>query len=400
MAHQGPSQYRPYYNPQPASYASAIDRPEYAAAAAAAANATVTDFMAQDYLEAPGLPSVETLSALAQFYALDYIATLIAQPFENAKILMQIQQLSPALAQEAAQMDNDEVHDDEEEEDEEPDYFGEGERSAYRRQTIPERRATDRRGYVQQNDDDAVTRPPWQLKAHYPTSLHTTMGDVWRMEGIIGSFKAANTTFVYKLMQEGIEGWLTGALSVLAGIPDPSLVLDPTSDGHLSLLVRLVAVSISAVLLAPLDMARTRIIATPASEPRGLVHTLRQLPSRFCPGPLVLPTILERAVPAAIQHLLADVFEPISSLVQLVVWLPLETLLRRAQMKLSPPRKPMVHLGAYTGMLGTPWWIARQEADGVFGLYRGWKAGVLGVAGVYGLGMLAASKDIRAGTEF
>ena len=331
---------------------------------------------------------MDTAYDLFRAQCLQYIGLAIAQPFENAKILLQCQyipsQLTNAPTDTAADVE-------EEEEDEEPDYFSESQNHVQ-----AERRATDRSGYILQNDGDPPTVPPWQIAPKMPPALRTVLEAVWKSEGWGGSFKATNITFCYSLLREILEGQITGVASVLLGLPDPSLELDATDAAPL--MITLLASAVSALLLAPLDIARTKIILTPASEPRGVLATLRGLPSRICPSALLLPTLLERLVPILLQHSVSNVFEPLSGLIRLFVGLPLETILHRAQAAYSPPRKSMVHLGTYSGIFGTPWWISTQEGDGVLGLYRGWKAGVWSVVGLWSLSLLNQEKRIE--TEF
>lgn len=380
MNSTGPSQYRPYYNPTPTSYLSGRTQVIEGPAS--------TDF-SYDFIDSQGFPTREAVIAVLQSQLTEYIGICIAQPFENAKILLQCQSIPKGLAPH----DSEDLPEDEDDE-EDPDYFAEDSTS----QLPAERRITDRKGYIVQNDADDSTRPPWQMTPKVPPTLGNVLDATWTSEGPRGSFKATNLSFCYNFLREVLEGQISGFLSVFVGIPDPILALD--AGDTKSLVVSLVSVGLTALILAPLDIARTKIILTPVSEPRGIFHTLRSLPSRLCPRSLLFPTLLERGLPTLLQHSLQSLYEPLSGLVQLFVRLPLETILHRAQVSYSPPKKSVVHIGAYTGVFGTPWWITHQEGDGAFGLYRGWKAGVWGVVGVWSLGLLAASQEKRTGTEF
>ncbi|CCG83140.1 Mitochondrial fusion and transport protein Ugo1 [Taphrina deformans PYCC 5710] len=375
----GPSVHRPYYTPKPTSYLSGRIEP---------LDGQNSSDLPYDFIDNPSLPSREAVSAFAQAQIIEYIGICIAQPFENAKILLQCQLIPKGLPRHAADA---EVEDDEEAD---PDYFSEETSHA-----PTERRTTDRLGYIPQNEGDEPTRPPWQIAPKYPPTLGKVMDAVWTTEGLLGSLKSTNLSFMYHILQEILEGQFSGILSALFSIPDPILALESSDTS--SLAVTVVSAGLAAILLAPLDIARTKIILTPISEPRGIIYTLRSLPSRLCPPSLVLPTLLERIVPAVLQHALQSLFEPISGLIQLFLRLPLETVLRRAQVSYSPPRKSIVHLGAYNGIFGTPLWITSQEGDGAFGLYRGWKAGLYGVVGVWSLGLVTgAQENARTGTEF
>lgn len=380
----GPSKYRPYYNPSPQSYLSTrtelLDTPGPLDSA--------------DLADGAGATSRAVLTALFRSQLIEYIGIALAQPFENAKIVMQCQYVPESLAKSANSQQPDTGDDEGFDEEADPDYFSEG----VVHSAPSDRRTTDRDGYIVQNAGDEVTVPAWQLKTQMPPALMNVMDTIWTTEGFAGSFKATNLSFVYSFLRELLEGQLSGFISVLMGIPDPAMALEVSDTG--SLITNLLSVALSALLLAPLDIARTKIILTPISEPRGILYTLRSLPSRLCPPGLLLPTLTERMLPLLLDYSLINVIEPVSNLVQLCVRLPLETVLRRAQASYSPPQKSIVQLGAYTGVFGTPWWIATQEGDRGLGLYRGWKAGVWGVLGVWSLGLVAASQERRAGTEF
>jgi fusion and transport protein UGO1 len=109
----------------------------------------------------------------------------------------------------------------------------------------------------------------------------------------------------------------------------------------------------------------------------------------------------------------------LSQTLEIFVKLPVETVLRRAQMAvLTSPQytenselKTVVDLGPYNGVVGTMWSIAREEGgsteqesvsrtggakavkkvkkvqrkgQGMDGLWRGWRVGVWGLVGMYG----------------
>jgi mitochondrial fusion and transport protein UGO1 len=121
-----------------------------------------------------------------------------------------------------------------------------------------------------------------------------------------------------------------------------------------------------------------------------------------------------------------------SRTVELFLKLPLETLLRRAQVAvLSSPEyrmqtgkglraefEPTVPVGEYRGVIGTIWCIVREEGvreevntkkgkgkgkvtkrkgQGVEGLWRGWRVGMWGLVGVWGAGLMGRSAN---GGEF
>ena len=87
-------------------------------------------------------------------------------------------------------------------------------------------------------------------------------------------WKATNATFIYNVLSKAIESWTRSLLSALLNLPDPSALVGGPSDiaasalGGLdvldspspwtSLAVAVAASSIAGLLLAPLDLVRTR----------------------------------------------------------------------------------------------------------------------------------------------
>ncbi|KAF2677639.1 mitochondrial carrier [Lentithecium fluviatile CBS 122367] len=239
----------------------------------------------------------------------------------------------------------------------------------------------------------------------------------------------------------------------------------------MSLGVAVAATAIAATLLAPLDLIRTRLIVTPTSAPpRTIYPSLSLLPSFSIPTSLFPVTLLHAIAPTLISSstplILRSTFsiDPIvtpsaysfstflSSTAELFVRLPLETVLRRGQvaalqdhenarlsaeyrhlphdgrslkspvfgMENEDPAvrsfKTIVEPGPYKGVLGTMWFIVREEGvqvlgpgaakamkeqaqgrvagfsartrirkgQGVHGLWRGWRVGFWGLVGVWG----------------
>ncbi|KAJ9660588.1 hypothetical protein H2201_006846 [Coniosporium apollinis] len=241
------------------------------------------------------------------------------------------------------------------------------------------------------------------------------------------------------------------------------------------------AAGIAGCVLAPLDIVRTRLILTPTTSlPRAILPSVRALPSYILPPSLLTPTLLHSTIPTlisasaplvlrstlAIDPLLTPSTYSLasfaSSIVELFAKLPLETVLRRGQIQHlkqnaeleaatlqadsrsqargrsvrgsrqgsaapSPPYPPapasegvptVVDVGPYRGVLGTAWFIVREEGmshvgavaaaakgqsqktkkgQGVSGLWRGWRIGFWGLVGVWGA---AAMGGGAVGGEF
>lgn len=71
--------------------------------------------------------------------------------------------------------------------------------------------------------------------------------------------------------------------------------------------------------------------------------------------------------------------------------LPLETVLRRAQIDIAKPERTIVPAGRYAGVAGTAWVVVKEEQSGgrwgLGGLYRGWRMAAWGNVGVLGLNL-------------
>ncbi|KAL1799253.1 hypothetical protein ACET3X_003290 [Alternaria dauci] len=317
-----------------------------------------------------------------------------------------------------------------------------------------------------------------RLDLKRPDSLLEVIAQLWQKESAWGVWKATNCTFIYNFLLKTTEGWFRSLISALLNIPDPGLVGSAGSGiGGLDILdspspltslgVAVAATAIAATLLAPLDMVRTRLIITPiSSSPRSIYPCLSLLPS-FSVTPSLLPaTIMHACVPTLISSStplflrstlsIDPILTPttysfstfLASTTELFVRLPLETVLRRGQVaalqdhetqrlaseyQVPPSRakspaygldkpssdqsfKTIVEPGQYRGVLGTMWFIAREEGisvqtanaakaasakamgfsrpprtrkgQGVHGLWRGWRVGVWGLVGIWGAAAL------------
>jgi fusion and transport protein UGO1 len=128
--------------------------------------------------------------------------------------------------------------------------------------------------------------------------------------------------------------------------------------------------------------------------------------------PLLLRTHL--AIDPVLTPATYSFFKFLSRTAELFLKLPLETVLRRAQMAVLTSSsyrvqsgkevETMVEVGPYKGVLGTMWSIVREEGtssqeiavrgkkgkkvekkgQGIEGLWRGWRVGMWGLVGVWG----------------
>jgi fusion and transport protein UGO1 len=310
---------------------------------------------------------------------------------------------------------------------------------------------------------------PRKLDLKRPDSLLEVIAQLWQKESAWGVWKGTNVTFIYNFLLKTTESWFRSAISAILNVPDPGLlgtagsgiggldIMDSPSP-IMSLGVAVAATAIAATLLAPLDLIRTRLIVTPiSSSPRSIYPCLALLPSWTvspCLFPITLlhacvPTLISSSTPLILRSTLSidplltpttySVGTFLSSTAELFIRLPLETVLRRGQVAVlqdhenertnssyrTPSRqksaaydaddtsfKTIVEPGPYRGVLGSMWFIAREEGitiagpnaakaasakamgferpsrmrkgQGVHGLWRGWRVGVWGLVGIWG----------------
>jgi fusion and transport protein UGO1 len=146
-----------------------------------------------------------------------------------------------------------------------------------------------------------------------------------------------------------------------------------------------------------------------SSRPRHILPALRTLPSYTIPASLVIPTVLYSTLPNAISlgapiffktrlNLDPDLtptsfnfFSFLAQTTRLFVQLPLETVLRRAQIDVTKPERTIVPVGRYAGVAGTAWVVVKEEENSQWafdGLYRGWRIGMWSNMGAFGLQLL------------
>ena len=128
------------------------------------------------------------------------------------------------------------------------------------------------------------------------------------------------------------------------------------------------------------------------------------------PKSLVLPTILHAIIPNYLSSLFTLTLRPhfpvtfspshyglpfLASFLDLGIRLPLESVLRRAQINHSRPERTIVRVGKYNGVVGTTWSMISEETGGVF---RGWRIGFWGLMMVWVLkttNALGSGRDVE-----
>ncbi|KAF3910009.1 hypothetical protein AA313_de0202919 [Arthrobotrys entomopaga] len=428
----------------------------------------LSDLDYSEYLETPSVTVM--IRDMIDTAMMRYTSVLILQPFKVAKTVMQCQyvpkrvggpgsgrsglndrvtelgnssrrgsEVSPGFAEYGGEWKGQ--YNAEDSEDEDPPYFASNDnveetgswagsqRRKRERDPSRGRKMTDRSGRMitdATNAEYTSDKPEhaWQIKTHKVGSVTDTLGAIWNKEGLWGVWKGSNSTFVYTVLTSTIEAWTQSFLSAVVNIPDPSITEVIDSPAPLTALCIVVASSaITALLLAPLDIVRTRIIMAPADDkPRTMLPLLKSLPSYLCPPSLAIPTALHAALPAfmtaGVPYYLRTNYgiDPVvrpaiytmctffSSTAELFVRLPLETSLRRGQLSVAAPRKTIVPTGSYYGPAGTLWSIYKTEESGgttgIEGLYRGWKVGMWGLLGTWAMGIFGGASNSVSGAPF
>ncbi|PWW78603.1 mitochondrial carrier [Tuber magnatum] len=425
---QGPNPLRPYYIPPPVipPLNSSAPTPAPLPTASYSYPPAPTDTRSgggiladySEYLEDQS-PN-EIIKGWFQQAAVQYSLQLIGQPCENSRTLLQCGAVPKGTGKRIVEEDEEDA-DDSASDDSDPPYFSEnievelddGGAPRIRGVRKMARGMTDRTGYVIGGSQGGQeVREPWMLET-VPGRVNT-VGEIlralWSKEGYAGFWKGQNATFVYNILMRTLESWTGSFLSAVLSLPDPGMgEIADSADPLASLGVAVAASTIAALILAPIDIVRTRLVITPSTEaPRNLLPNIHLLPSYTCPPNLLLPTALHAALPSFIflgtPHFIRSRFgiDPVgnpttfslvtflSSTAGLIVRLPLETALRRGQAAVTKPKKTVVPVGRYTGVFGTMWSVAREEGGGrygVEGLYRGWRMGIWTGVGVLGLGL-------------
>ena len=481
-----PNPLRPYYKPPtigppPEATINATTLPK---GSSSKSSFSFPDLDYSDYIPDSSPSTTETLRNLVDKAVWKYTSVLIAQPFEVAKTILQVyvpaedadrgdivlEEKRAASYQRTASYRDDY---DEESEDDEPNYFSSSapysESPTSPPRGRPARRITDRDGYI-----PPTKTSPHSLTLKTPHSLLDALSSVSSTSGALSMWKGTNATFVYSILLRTAETFFRSLIAAVLGLPDTDLPSISTSGIPASdilttatpiatLLVTTVSSFFIHIILSPRDTARTRLILTPSTRtPRSLLATIRTLPTPYViPAHLIpittlhslIPSLLSSSSPLFLKSYLS--LDPIlnptgwsiatftTSAFELILRLPLETILRRAQIAtftsptirarasgsrsaytstVPPPKcETIVPVQQhYRGIFATAWSIVHEEGyttpkasndpvtaaaaalgkdvdvgkgkkrkgQGVAGLYRGWRVGMWGLVGVWGAGWM------------
>lgn len=353
-----------------------------------------------------------------------YGKTFLSQPWEVSKLLLQVGDWNHLQRVESAADVEDHIIDvaleeeEEREEDEEIDYFesnqshmniGSPSSPLHHHHTGEESPAA--------LDSDTLPDQKKRLKKFlksYHSQLQARSTRNWdillalnEVDGVRGPWRALNASFLLGALTMTLEAWFSGFFSSLSNSPDP-LFLEEVAHSPTPITSIIVAVSASVVtslIVAPLDLIRTRlIVSTLATKPRSVRQSLIELQSLLCPVDLLVPTFLSSFCTSAVRHTLPlwkitklgidsyhfpvvdRLFNLASAYVTMIVKLPLETVLRRAQVNhldlqsSSAIVKPVVQQSTASVL-----WHLLSGQQGLEDLYRGWRVSALGVLGEWGV---------------
>ncbi|KAI8625543.1 mitochondrial carrier domain-containing protein [Xylariaceae sp. FL1651] len=492
---EGVNPLRPYYiPPRIGEQTEALPRPNpfsnsnaTSANYASKARDIFPDIDYKEHLDELSPSTIQSMKQLVDELLWKYTSVLMAQPFEVAKTILQVRSqddlgglnaspvdiIRPSIASSrnsiygevlpaatapvslAAYADDESQYPDSDSDPDEPaSYFT----SSAPYTPTPSIRSRRRRESSPPPESPKIntkaTLPSHQLVLHRPDSILDVISQLWSKESAWGVWKGTNATFLYTVLQSLLENWGRSLLSALLNVPDLGMkddvdrLVDIASPyPWASLCVAAAAAVATGLILAPLDLIRTRLIVTSTTRaPRRTIATLRSLPSWICPPSLVAPTILNSLIhpfltlstPLVLrsQFLIDRDLSPMTfsvakfctSCASLFIKLPLETVLRRGQMAvLAEPKyleaidktnkmETIVQPGPYSGVVGTMYSIVSEEGSrpvtvqakssqrskkskaktseivykkgqGLEGLWRGWKVSWWGLVGLWTAGI-------------
>jgi fusion and transport protein UGO1 len=149
----------------------------------------------------------------------------------------------------------------------EPAYFTSSapQSSSYSPSRSRRRHITDRSGYVIPSPGSSSS-VPHQLALKRPDSILEVISQLWSVEGAWGVWKGSNATFIYSVLFKTVETWSRSLIAAIVNVPDPGMIaglglnVDVADSPYpwASLGVAVAAAATSGLLLAPLDIVRTK----------------------------------------------------------------------------------------------------------------------------------------------
>lgn len=142
-----------------------------------------------------------------------------------------------------------------------------------------------------------------------PISLHTIdiISALLSKEGPRGILKALNTSFLMNTLQYTLESWICGLFAGLLNLPDPLFVdLIHSPNMNLSFLLSLLSNFISNILITPFQLIRMKFIITNSNKGiRSFREILWSLPRSFIfsiPKELMAPILITNLIKSLTLH--------------------------------------------------------------------------------------------------
>jgi fusion and transport protein UGO1 len=135
---------------------------------------------------------------------------------------------------------------------------------SYSKGSLNERRASPLNSPRPVKKQQAVV-PEHYITLKRPDSITEVIGQLWQKDGMFGVWKGSNAAFLYTVLQSLLENWSRSFLSAIFNVPDLGLredidrIIDiATPYPWVSLFVAATAAVTTGLVLAPLDLVRTR----------------------------------------------------------------------------------------------------------------------------------------------
>ncbi|KAL9060974.1 MAG: hypothetical protein Q9162_000418 [Coniocarpon cinnabarinum] len=322
---------------------------------------------------ASGFGSGISLKGLLDDALWKYTSVFMAQPFEVAKIVLQVRlnevsdekdTHNPSRGSSRRQQDQAYISDSSDSDN--PSYFTSTHPSqpTYHQSSARRRHRSRHRSSLSVSSPNAQQpkHPPHRISLKKPDSLTEVLSQLYANEGAWGIWKGTNATFLYSLLHRTLESFARSTLAAILNLPDPapasslatpsSLDIIDSPSPLFSLSITIAAAALSGALLAPLDIVRTRLMLTPTtSTKRSILPCLRDLTSWACPTAILPTTLIHSTLPSLFSTLtplglrnvagIDPVITPaaystctfLASAAELFVRLSVETVLRRGQMQ-------------------------------------------------------------------
>lgn len=342
-----------------------------------------------------------------------YTNVLMAQPFEVAKLLLQVRVAQDEDGENAVphatSTRHQQIYEEPDSDDDEPNFFTSTRQFTESPPDTPQR-GRPGRPKPEKRASQLPQSTPESIYLKNPHSLLDALSALSSSDGPLAIWRATNSTFIYNILKSTLETFIRSLIAAALGVADTDILLTTSSSlpdvsilnsatPSAVVLIATLSSAAAALLLSPIDTARTRLILTPSTiGPRSLLGALNTLsPSWLIQPHLIpitflsstIPTLIASSTPLVLKSQLHldpamnptswSLFTFLGSAIDLAVKFPLETVLRRAQIatwtsiptsrtsrktKLPSPEPIQTIVPvpqSYPGILPTIWGIMRDE---------------------------------------